>query len=99
MSAQQASDRSGNEGDERAARRSSEYVRQKYLRIRRMEIRFNSCQVEKKLATDRSPKSSGQGVAEHPHMEMFRNPRNQVACGNAAHDLENETRYIHENIS
>jgi len=99
MSAEQSLDRSGNEGDERATRGSSEYVCQKYLRIGRMEVGFNSRQVKKKLAAERSPQSARQRVAEHPQVEMSSSARDEVARGNAAHDLQNQTRNIHENIS
>jgi hypothetical protein len=99
MFAHKSLDCTGNEGDECATGGSSENVREKYLRIRRMEVPFNSGQVQKKLAANCSPQSSNQGVAEHSQMEMFCNPRNQIACGYAADNLKNETRYIHENIS
>src|SRR5690349_19333811 len=87
-----------NEGHECAARGSSENVGKKYLRIGRMEVRFNSGQLEKKLTADHPSQCSHQRIAEHSKMEVFRGARDQVACGNAADDLQHETSYIHENI-
>src|SRR5262249_25909914 len=99
MFAHESPDCSRNKGDECAARGSSENVRQKYLRIGRMEVRFNSGQAEKKLAAARSSQSSSQRIAEHSQTEMLCSARGQVACRNAADDLENETRYIHQNTT
>ena len=62
MFAHESLDRTGNEGDECATGRSSENVREKYLRIRRMEVPFNSGQVQKKLAANCSPQSSNQAI-------------------------------------
>jgi hypothetical protein len=100
MSAQQALNRSHNDGDACSTRSSSEYVRQKYLRIRRMKIRFDTGKSQKKLAADCSAQSSGKSVAKNSQMEVSRSASYQIACGNAADNLENETRnIIHENIS
>jgi hypothetical protein len=99
MSPQQPLNRSHNDGDECAARSSSEYVRQKNLRIRRMKIRFNTGKSQKKLAAYCSAQCSHQRIAENSQMEMFRSACHQVARGNATHDLENQTGNIHENIS
>jgi len=99
MSAQQSLNRSHNDGDACATRSSSEYVRQKYLRIRRMKIRFDTGKSQKKLAADCSAQSSGDSVAKNSQMEVSRSAGYQEACGNPTDNLENETRNIHENIS
>jgi hypothetical protein len=99
MSAQQSLNRSHNDGDACATRSSSEYVRQKYLRIRRMKIRFDTGKSQKKLAADCSAQSSGDSVAKNSQMEVSRGAGYQEACGNPTDNLENETRNIHENIS
>jgi hypothetical protein len=99
MSAQQSLNRSHNDGDECATRSSPEYVREKYLRIGRMEIRFNPGKPQKKLAGYRSAQCTSKSVAKNSQMEVSRSASYQIACRNATDDLENETRNIHENNS